>query len=180
MRLVCSTVSIANNFSRSKGLIEMRTRVHADSFLDISDRHRVRTPGNHVVRVNPAPDAEALAFLLSHTFPGHRKVVRSMTLSDRKQIQLAMWADSVNERMGLVDRVWRRITEPATPGKASARPKLAQVIRYGTPWSYPLYFDGSVTRVLPPWGRTCSEREQSIREENASYQLGERLSPKSN
>ncbi len=131
----------------------MRTRVHADGFLDISDRRRVRTPGNHVVRVEPARDGEALAFLLSHTFPGHRKVVRSMTVSDRKQIQLAMWADSVSERMGLVDRIWRRITEPITPpGIASNRPRLVQVVRYGTSWAYPLYVDGAVTRVLPHGG----------------------------
>ena len=115
----------------------MRTRVHADGFLDISDRRRVRTPGNHVLRVEPARDGEALAFLLSHTFPGHRKVVRSRTVSDRKQIQLAMWADSVSERMGLVDRVWRRITEPITPGKLSTRPKLVQVVSYGTGTAYP-------------------------------------------
>ena len=130
----------------------MRTRVHADGYLDISDRRRVRTPGNHEVRVDPAPDAEALAFLLSHTFPGHRKIVRSMNVSDRKQIQLAIWADSVSERMGLVDRIWRRITEPITPGKALIRPKLVQVVRYGTTWAYPLYLDGSVTRVLPHGG----------------------------
>ena len=115
----------------------MRTRVHADGFLDISDRRRVRTPGNYVVRVEPARDGEALAFLLSHTFPGHRKVVRSMTVSDRKQIQLAIWADSVSERMGLVDRVWRRITEPITPGKISTRPKLVQVVSYDTGTAYP-------------------------------------------
>jgi hypothetical protein len=75
-----------------------------------------------------------------------------MTVSDRKQIQLAMWADSVSERMGLVDRIWRRITEPITPGKLSSRPKLVQVVRYGTSWAYPLYLDGSVTRVLPHGG----------------------------
>jgi hypothetical protein len=75
-----------------------------------------------------------------------------MNVSDRKQIQLAMWADSVSERMGLVDRIWRRITEPISPGNASTRPKLVQVIRYGTTWAYPLYLDGSVTRVLPHGG----------------------------
>ena len=134
----------------------MRTRIHADGFLDTSDRRRVRTPGNYKVRVDPAPDSEALAFLLSHTFPGHRKIVRSMTVSDRKQIQLAMWADSVNERMNLVDRIWRHITDPVVPGKASARPKLVQVVRYGTSWAYPLYLDGSVTRVLPHGGVPAS------------------------
>ena len=116
--LVVNRSLTTTEFSRSKCLIDMRTRVHADGFLDISDRRRVRTPGNHEVRVDPSPDAEALSFLLSHTFPGHRKIVRSMTVSDRKQIQLAMWADSVSERMGLVARIWRCITEPIAPGKA--------------------------------------------------------------
>ena len=77
-------------FSRSKGLIDIKTRVHADGFLDISDGRQVRTTGNDKVRVDPAPDAEALSFLLSHTFPGHRNIVRPMTISDRK-------ADSVRD-----------------------------------------------------------------------------------
>ena len=93
----------------------MTTRIHADEFLDVSDRRRVRMPGNHDVAVEPAPEAEALAFLLSHSFPGHRRVVRSMNEADRKLLQMVMWADSVNERMGLVDRVWRRITEAVAP-----------------------------------------------------------------
>ncbi len=149
----------------------MRTRVHADGFLDISDRRRVRTPGNHVLRVDPARDGEALAFLLSHTFPGHRKVVRSMTVSDRKQIQLAMWADSVSERMGLVDRIWRRITEPITPGKISTRPKLVQVVCYGTSWAYPLYLDGSVTRVLPHGGVAAPVANKTMGKKQLQFQL---------
>ncbi len=149
----------------------MRTRVHADGFIDISDRRRVRTPGNHVVRVNPARDGEALAFLLSHTFPGHRKIVRSMTVSDRKQIQLAMWADSVSERMGLVDRVWRRITEPITPGKLSKRPKLVQVVCYETSWAYPLYLEGSVTRVLPHGGVPASVANKEIGKKQLQFHL---------
>ena len=149
----------------------MRTRVHADGFLDISDRRRVRTPGNHVVRVEPARDGEALAFLLSHTFPGHRKVVRSMTVSDRKQIQLAIWADSVSERMGLVDRVWRRITEPITPGKISTRPKLLQVVSYDTSWAYPLYLDDSVTRVLPHGGVPAPVTNKEIGKKHLQFQL---------
>jgi hypothetical protein len=149
----------------------MRTRIHADGFLDISDRRRVRTPGNYRVRVEPAPDAEALAFLLSHTFPGHRKVVRSMTVSDRKQIQLAMWADSVNERMNLVDRIWRRITEPIAPGKISNRPKLVQVVRFGPSWAYPLYLDGSVTRVLPHGGVPASVATKEIGKKQLHFNL---------
>ena len=149
----------------------MRTRVHADGFLDISDRRRVRTPGNHVLRVEPARDGEALAFLLSHTFPGYRKVVRSMTVSDRKQIQLAMWADSVSERMGLVDRVWRRITEPITPDKLSTRPKLVQVVSYGTSWAYPLYLDGSVTRVLPHGGVSAPVANKEMGKKHLQFQL---------
>ena len=149
----------------------MRTRVHADGFLDISDRRRVRTPGNHTIRVDPARDGEALAFLLSHTFPGHRKVVRSMTVSDRKQIQLAMWADSVSERMGLVDRIWRRITEPISLGKVFARPKLIQVVHYGTTWAYPLYLDGSVTRVLPHGGVPAQVASKEIGKNTPQFQL---------
>ncbi len=149
----------------------MRNRVHADGFLDISDRRRVRTPGNHVVRVNPAPDAEALAFLLSHTFPGHRRIVRSMTVSDRKQIQLAMWADSVSERMGLVDRIWRRITEPVESSKVSTKPKLVQVISYGTSWAYPLYLDGSVTRVLPHGGVPSPVANKALEKKQLHFNL---------
>ena len=149
----------------------MRTRVHADGYLDISDRRRVRTPGNHEVRVDPAPDAEALAFLLSHTFPGHRKIVRSMTVTDRKQIQLAMWADSVSERMGLVDRIWRRITDPVSPGRLSNRPKLVQVVRYGTSWAYPLYLDGSVTRVLPPGGMAAPVAGKELGKKQLDFNL---------
>ena len=154
----------------------MRTRVHADGFLDISDRRRVRTPGNHVLPVEPARDGEALAFLLSHTFPGHRKVVRSMTVSDRKQIQLAMWADSVSERMGLVDRVWRRITEPITPGKLSTRPKLVQVVSYGTSWAYPSLPGWLRHPGAPPRWRIRSRREQRNGEETPSIPAEERLS----
>jgi len=130
----------------------MKTRIHADGWLDISDRRRVRTPGNHEIAVDPAPEAEALAFLFSHSFPGHRRVVRSMSEADRKLIQLAMWANSVSERMGLVDRVWRRITEGVAPPSDQERPELIQVVRYGSKWAYPLYLDGSVTRVLPHGG----------------------------
>ena len=149
----------------------MRTRVHADGFIDISDRRRVRTPGNHVLRVDPARDGEALAFLLSHTFPGHRKVVRSMTVSDLKQIQLAMWADSVSERMGLVDRIWRRITEPITPGTMPNRPKLVQVVCYGTSWAYPLYLDGTVTRVLPHGGVPAPVAKKEMGKKELQFQL---------
>ena len=114
----------------------MRTRIHADGWLDVSDRRRVRMPGNHEVAVDPAPEAEALAFLLSHSFPGHRRVIRSMSETDRKLLQLAMWADSVSERMGLVDRVWRLITEAAPPqqsGTAGADPGSAIREHLGVP-----------------------------------------------
>jgi hypothetical protein len=95
-----------------------------------------------------------------------------MTVSDRKQIQLAMWADSVSERMGLVDRVWRRITEPITPGKLSNRPKLVQVVSYGTSWAYPLYLDGSVTRVLPHGGVAAPVANKEIgKKKHLQFQL---------
>jgi len=94
-----------------------------------------------------------------------------MTVSDRKQIQLAMWADSVSERMGLVDRIWRRITDPITPGQLSARPKLVQVVCYGASWAYPLYLDGSVTRVLPHGGVAAPITNKAIGKKQLQFQL---------
>ncbi len=75
-----------------------------------------------------------------------------MNVSDRKQIQLAIWADSVGERMAMVDRVWRRITEAVPAPRNPERPKLIQVVRFGNEWAYPLYLDGAVTRILPHGG----------------------------
>ena len=94
-----------------------------------------------------------------------------MTVSDRKQIQLAIWADSVSERMGLVDRVWRRITEPITPGKISTRPKWVQVVSYDTSWAYPLYLDDSVTRVLPHGGVPAPVTNKEIGKKHLQFQL---------
>jgi hypothetical protein len=123
-------------------------RVAADGYLDLSDGRRVRTPGYHDHRLEPVPEEEAIAFLLSHSFRGHRKIVRPLSLQERKRIRLALWADSVSERMTLVDRVWRSITEPVTPPTDLQEPKLLQVIRCGS-WAYPLYLDGDSTRVIP-------------------------------
>ena len=128
-------------------------------------------PGNYEVAVDPAPVAEALAFLLSHSFPGHRRVIRSMNEADRKLIQLAMWADSVNERMGLVDRVWRRITEAATPPNNQERPELIQVVRYGSAWAYPIYLDGSVTRVLPHGGVSVPVKNKEFRRREIQLEM---------
>ncbi len=131
-------------------------RIAADGYIDLRDSRRVRTPGYHDHGVDPVPEEEAIAFLLSHSFRGHRKVIRSMTVEERKRIRLALWADSVSERMTLVDRVWRSITEPvmATAGKKG--PELIQIIRYGN-WAYPLYIDGDATRVIPLSGTPLAE-----------------------
>lgn len=137
-------------------------RVSADGYIDLRAT-RVKTPGDHMHDhdLDPVPEGEAVAFLLSHSFRGHRRVVRPLSVQDRKRIRLALWADSVSERMTLVDRVWRSITEavavPATKG-----PHLAQLIRYGQ-WVYPLYFDGDVTRVIPLSGTPFAEvPEQTV------------------
>jgi hypothetical protein len=82
-------------------------RIAADGYIDLSDGRRVRTPGYHDHGLEPVPEEEAIAFLLSHSFRGHRRIVRSLSLQERKRIRLALWADSVQERMTLVDRVWR-------------------------------------------------------------------------
>ena len=81
-------------------------RISADGYMDVSDSQRIRTPGYHDHGVEPVPEEEAIAFLLSHIFRGHRRIVRPLSLEERKRMRLALWADSVSERMTLVDRVW--------------------------------------------------------------------------
>jgi len=131
-------------------------RVAADGYIDLSDGRRVRTPGYHDHRLEPVPEEEAIAFLLSHSFRGHRRIVRPMSLQERKRIRLALWADSVSERMTLVDRVWRAITEAVVPPAGMQEPHLIQVIRVGN-WAYPLYLDGDSTRVVPLSGMPLAE-----------------------
>ena len=131
-------------------------RIAADGYLDLSDGRRVRTPGYHDHGLEPVPEEEAIAFLLSHSFRGHRRVVRALSLQERKRIRLALWADSVQERMALVDRVWRSITERVAPEAGNNDPQLVQVIRFGS-WAYPLYLDGEVTRVIPLGGMPLAE-----------------------
>ena len=131
-------------------------RVAADGYIDIRDGRRVRTPGNYDPVVEPVPEAEALSFLLSHSFPGYRRIVRPLSANHLRTLRLALWADSVGERMGLVDRVWRAITESVLPPPDPSEPYLIQVITFG-PWAYPVYLDGSVTRVLPHGGLPAAE-----------------------
>lgn len=139
-------------------------RVAADGYIDISDGRRVKTPGFHDHAVEPVPEEEAIAFLLSHTFRGHRRIVRPLSLQERKRIRLALWADSVSERMSLVDRVWRSITERVDILVSSGEPELIQVVKYGS-WAYPLYADGDVTRVIPHGGMPlASVKEKMILE----------------
>jgi hypothetical protein len=135
-------------------------RVAADGYIDLSDGRKVRTPGFYDHRLDPVPEEEAIAFLLSHNFRGHRRIVRPLTVQDRKRIRLALWADSVSERMTLVDRVWRSITETVMPPVGgSTEPHLIQVVRYGD-WAYPLYLDGDSTRVIPLSGMPLAEVKQ--------------------
>ena len=133
-------------------------RVATDGFIDIRDERRVRTPGFHEDSVEAMPEGEALSFLLSHSFPGHRRIVRSMTPGERRQIRLAAWADSVSERMALVDRVWRAITDPVAAPAGDEGPQLIQVVQYGH-WAWPMYLDGATTRALPHGGVPTGELE---------------------
>ncbi len=108
-------------------------RIAADGYIDCRDGRRVRTPGpSSGSEVEPLPEREAIAFLLSHSFPGHRRIVRGLTEGERRQIRLAQWADSVSERMSLVDRVWRSITEPVAPPPKRGEPHLVQIVQYGS------------------------------------------------
>ena len=60
-------------------------------------------------------------------------MVRPLSESDRKNIRLAVWADSVQERMAYVDRVWRNITEPVLPPQDPTRPELIPACVGSTP-----------------------------------------------
>ena len=122
-------------------------RIATDGYIDLSDARHVRTPGAHTETVEPVPEGEALAFLLSHTFPGHRRIVRPLSVEECKRIRLALWADSVSERMALVDRVWRAITVSVPGPKDPKRPELIQLV-VCKKHSYPLYLDGARTRVI--------------------------------
>jgi len=135
-------------------------RVATDGYIDLR-APRVKTPGYHDHGVDPVPEAEAVAFLLSHSFRGHRRVVRPLSIQDRKRIRLALWADSVSERMTLVDRVWRAITEAVSLPTHTKDPQLVQLVRYGE-WVYPLYADGDVTRVIPVSGTPFAEVPEQV------------------
>ena len=134
-------------------------RISADGFMDLSDRRRVKTPGTADGGIEPMPESEALSFLLSHSFPGHRRLIRALSTSDRKNLRLALWADSVADRMAYVDRVWRNVTEPVLPPLDPQKPELVQVIHYGGVWAYPVYLDGEVTRVIPLGGLPAPETQ---------------------
>ena len=95
-----------------------------------------------------------------------------MTETDRKKIQIAIYADSVAERMTLVDRVWRDITEPVEPPRRQDKPQLIQVIRYGNKWAYPLYLEGTVTRVLPHGGVPIPVSEKRLQKKELQLNLG--------
>jgi hypothetical protein len=122
-------------------------RIATDGYIDLSDARHVRTPGVNTEIVEPVPEGEALAFLLSHTFPGHRRIVRPLSVEERRRIRLALWADSVSERMALVDRVWRAITVSVPGPKDLETPELIQIV-VCKKRSYPLYLDGARTRVI--------------------------------
>jgi len=123
-------------------------RIATDGYIDLTDARHVRTPGAYVESAEPVPEGEALAFLLSHSFPGHRRVVRPLSLEDRRRIHLALWADSVAERMAMVDRVWRGITAPVSGPTLKTGPQLIQILSFRE-HRWPLYLDRGRTRVIP-------------------------------
>ncbi|MDH5589317.1 MAG: hypothetical protein OEZ65_04170 [Gemmatimonadota bacterium] len=131
-------------------------RIATDGYIDLRDGRRVKTPGLYERTVDPLPEGEAVAFLLSHSFPGHRKMVRGLTLADRERLRMAMWADSVSARMSIVDRVWRSLTEEVLPLPDMDEPQLIQILQYKH-WAYPVYLDGPSTRIAPPGGLPVAE-----------------------
>ncbi|MCJ7629306.1 MAG: hypothetical protein MUO50_13080 [Longimicrobiales bacterium] len=137
-------------------------RISTDGFIDIRTHTKIRTPGLHEVRLDPMPEAEAVAFLLSHSFPGHRRIVRPLSSRERIALKRASWADSVNERMAVVDRVWRDITRPVPPPFDQEEPELIQIVRVEGEWAYPIYLAGVETRVMPRGGAPLSELKRKL------------------
>lgn len=146
-----------------------------DGFLDAGHGGRVRTPGWHEERLDPLPEGEALAYLLSHAFPGARRIVRAPDASERTALRRALWSGSVNERMGVVDRVWRAVTRPVPVEVGeNGEPVLIQVVLYGDSRVFPLYFARGTTCVLRHDDRTPSADERDdapridLRDEHAA------------
>lgn len=137
-------------------------RISADGFIDLTEKPRIRTPGYYEVKADPMPETEAMAFLLSHSFRGHRKIVRPLTSRERARLRLASWADSINERMSLLDKVWRGITTPVGSPRDPSTPELVQVVRVEGDWAYPIYLDGDETRVLPTGGMPLSDLKRKL------------------
>ena len=131
-------------------------RVAADGYIDLRDGRRVRTPGFHDHAVEPLPEGEALSFLLSHSFRGQRRIVRSLTIAERKRMRMATWADTVPARMTLMHRVWRAITEAVPAPKDPNQPELIQVVQFEH-WAYPIYIDNDSTRVIPLGGVSLAD-----------------------
>lgn len=131
-------------------------KICADGYMQIAQPKPVRTPGDYDSGLDPVPPEEAVSFLLSHTFPGHRKIVRGPRPSECRLLHRALWAESVNERMDLVDRVWRAMTEPAVSPR-NGKAELVQVIRCANGWAYPVYLEGASTRVIPEGGLPVPE-----------------------
>ena len=126
-------------------------RIAADGYIDLGD-YRVRTPGRHQERFDPLPLDEGLSFLFSHSFRGHRMVVRAPSEWELSYLQHGLWADTIADRMDPVDRVWRAITEPFTPPVGLTKPKLIQVVEYADSWAYPIHLTESSTLLLPEGG----------------------------
>ena len=137
-------------------------RISTDGFIHVRDNRRVRTPGFFEAEMDPMPQADALAFLLSHSFPGHRRIVRPMTQRERRKLRRASWADSVNDRMNLLDLVWRGITKAVPPPRNHQEPELVQVVRIDDEWAFPIYLDGGETRVLPIGGVPLGELQDHL------------------
>ncbi len=137
-------------------------KISTDGFIDIRNYTKVRTPGIHEIKIDPMPEGEAVAFLLSHSFPGHRRMAHPLTSRERRALKRASWADSVNERMFIVDRVWREITTSVPPPSDPDEPELIQIVSVEGGWAYPIYLAGVETRVMPTGGVPLAELKKKL------------------
>ena len=104
------------------------------------ESHVGKQPPNDLSKLAPCFCAEEPASLIWYSQPYSVR------------LRLALWSDSVNERMGMVDRVWRDITEPVMAPVNAPEHHLIQILRVGTNWEFQIYLSGDTTQAIPPGG----------------------------
>ena len=95
-RVVCVEMDNLGGTCLNWGCIPSKALLSASHFMEASD-----------AAADMGFTVETPKLDLSKLIAWKDGIVKKLTESDRKKIQLAIWATTVGERMTLVDRVWR-------------------------------------------------------------------------